>query len=32
MDVHYETERVTGGRGKVGPLSPLVDSSNSAAL
>ncbi|XP_048514584.1 hippocampus abundant transcript 1 protein isoform X2 [Athalia rosae] len=32
LDVHYETERVGGGRGKVGPLSPLVDNSNSAAL
>ncbi|XP_046743153.1 hippocampus abundant transcript 1 protein isoform X2 [Diprion similis] len=32
LDVHYETERVAGSRGKVGPLSPLVDNSNSAAL
>ncbi|XP_032451795.1 hippocampus abundant transcript 1 protein isoform X7 [Nasonia vitripennis] len=32
LDVHYETDRISSGRGKVGPLSPLVDNCNSAAL
>ncbi|XP_058795130.1 hippocampus abundant transcript 1 protein isoform X2 [Phymastichus coffea] len=32
LDVHYDTDRISSGRGKVGPLSPLVDSCNSAAL
>ncbi|XP_011301256.1 hippocampus abundant transcript 1 protein isoform X2 [Fopius arisanus] len=32
LDVHYEPERLGSGRIKVGPLSPLVDNCNSAAL
>ncbi|KAK0168358.1 hypothetical protein PV327_002170 [Microctonus hyperodae] len=32
LDVHYEPDRIGSGRGKVGPLSPLVDNYNSAAL
>ncbi|XP_015190871.1 PREDICTED: hippocampus abundant transcript 1 protein isoform X2 [Polistes dominula] len=32
LDVHYESDRMGSGRGKVGPLSPLVDNCNSAAL
>lgn len=32
LDVHYETDRISSGRGKLGALSPLVDNSNSAAL
>ncbi|KAF7401554.1 hypothetical protein HZH68_007374 [Vespula germanica] len=32
LDVHYEPDRMGSGRGKVGPLSPLVDNCNSAAL
>lgn len=32
LDVQYEADRVGSGRGKIGPLSPLVDNCNSAAL
>lgn len=32
LDVHFEPERIVSGRSKVGPLSPLVDNCNSAAL
>ncbi|XP_029159041.1 hippocampus abundant transcript 1 protein isoform X2 [Nylanderia fulva] len=32
LDVQYETDRTGSGRGKIGPLSPLVDNCNSAAL
>ncbi|XP_012288882.1 hippocampus abundant transcript 1 protein isoform X1 [Orussus abietinus] len=32
LDVHYETDRMVSGSRKVGPLSPLVDNSNSATL
>lgn len=33
LDVHYDTDRINSGNRKVvGPLSPLVDSCNSAAL
>ncbi|XP_034944061.1 hippocampus abundant transcript 1 protein isoform X1 [Chelonus insularis] len=32
LDVHYEQDRIGSNRGKVGPLSPLVDNCNSAAL
>lgn len=32
LDVQYEADRVGSGRGKIGPLSPLVENCNSAAL
>lgn len=32
LDVQYETDRTGSARGKIGPLSPLVDNCNSAAL
>ncbi|XP_033215670.1 hippocampus abundant transcript 1 protein isoform X2 [Belonocnema kinseyi] len=32
LDVQYDTDRISSGRGKLGPLSPLVDNSNTAAL
>lgn len=32
LDVQYEADRAGSGRGKIGPLSPLVDNCNSAAL
>ncbi|XP_051173950.1 hippocampus abundant transcript 1 protein isoform X1 [Leptopilina boulardi] len=32
LDIQYETDRLSSGRGKLGPLSPLVDNSNTAAL
>ncbi|XP_017891540.1 hippocampus abundant transcript 1 protein isoform X2 [Ceratina calcarata] len=32
LDVHYEGDKLGTGKGKIGPLSPLVDNCNSAAL
>ncbi|XP_060824655.1 hippocampus abundant transcript 1 protein isoform X1 [Bombus pascuorum] len=32
LDVHYEGDKLGSGKGKIGPLSPLVDNCNSAAL
>ncbi|XP_076651515.1 hippocampus abundant transcript 1 protein isoform X2 [Halictus rubicundus] len=32
LDVHYEADKLGSGKGKIGPLSPLVDNCNSAAL
>ncbi|XP_076240599.1 hippocampus abundant transcript 1 protein isoform X1 [Calliopsis andreniformis] len=32
LDVHYEPDKLGSGKGKIGPLSPLVDNCNSAAL
>ncbi|XP_015439457.1 PREDICTED: hippocampus abundant transcript 1 protein-like isoform X2 [Dufourea novaeangliae] len=32
LDVHYEADKLSNEKGKIGPLSPLVDNCNSAAL